>query len=111
MTIDWERELLDGSNRVALARAGIHDEEALQAAAEARASGPAARRNAGAEPGRGATIADSGLARNRRRQAVRPATSGILASSLARGSPELSLGSSDRVGQGDLDPTSEHRGR
>lgn len=47
MTIDWERELLDASNRVALARAGIHDEDALQAAAEARASGPAARRNTG----------------------------------------------------------------
>lgn len=47
MTIDWERELVDASNRVALARAGIRDEEALQAAAEARASGPAAQRNTG----------------------------------------------------------------
>ena len=47
VTVDWERELVDASNRVALARAGIHEEEALQAAAETRASGTAAQRNAG----------------------------------------------------------------
>jgi hypothetical protein len=47
VTIDWEQAAIEASNRVALARAGVHEEEALQAAAEARATGPAARRNPG----------------------------------------------------------------